>query len=220
MPQESQILCVDDAETIPVRAAYDRLMEAVNYPLHVISFMRQLVTEFIPSTFHANSYLKDNLVNTYKVLHEMLSFMGHKRKNAVLVGGVGELYQMLIMFRPRLKASIQRGEVRYGFLKERKWYQRSLLVTSVYLFRPLLSKCVGSIALETREILTNVKHAQSNTERKDTLRRETRDLEELYFATNESEIGSMIFLSGLIVFVTSTFVHDVPFGGVYKAFRL
>jgi hypothetical protein len=195
---------VDDAETIPVRAAYARLMESVNDPLHVISFMRQLVTEFIPSTFHANSYLKDNLVDIYKVLHEMLSFMGHKQKNAVLVGGVGELYLMLLMFRPRFEASIQRGEVRSGFLKERKWYQWSLPVTSVYLFRPLLSKCIGSITLETREILTNVKRAQSNSDRKDTLRRETRDLEELYFATNESEIGSMIFLSGLIVFVTST----------------
>jgi hypothetical protein len=119
-------------------------------------------------------------------------------------GDMGELYQMLLMFRPRLEASIQRGEVWFGFLKERKCNQWSLPVTFSYLFRPLLSKRVGSIALETLEILTNVKRARDNAERRDFLRRETRDLEELYFATNESEIGSMIFLSGSIVFASST----------------
>jgi hypothetical protein len=192
----------DDAKTIPVRAAYDRLMESCNDPERVISFMRQLVTEFIPSTFHANPYLKDDLVNIYKILHEMLSLMG--RRNAPMAEGAGELYQMLLTFRPHLEDSIQRGEVRYGFLKERKWYQWSLPVTLLYLFPSLISKQVGSIAFETREILTKVKRAQSYSERKDTLRRETRDLEELYSATNESHIGSMLFLTGLIVFVTAS----------------
>jgi hypothetical protein len=193
---------LDDADTKPVRAAYDHLMESCNDPLRIISFMRQLVTEFIPSTFHANSYLQDDLVNIYKILHEMMGLMG--RKNVGMVKGASDLYEKLLAFRPRLEASIQRGDVKYGFLKERKWYQWSLPVTFQYLFSSFLPKRLSSIALEIGKIVAKVKWAQSNSEGNDSLRREARDLEELYFATTESEIGSMIFLSGLIVFVTAT----------------
>jgi hypothetical protein len=90
-------------------------------------------------------YLKDNFMNIYKILHELLNFMGRNRKKAAMVGGAGELNQMLVMFRPRLEASIQRGAVRYGFLTECKWYQWSLPVTFLYLFPSLLSKPVGSM---------------------------------------------------------------------------
>jgi hypothetical protein len=192
---------LDDADTKPVRAAYDHLMECCNDPLRIISFMRQLVTEFIPATFHANSYLQDDLVSIYKILHEMMSLTG--RKNTCMVKGASDLYEMLLAFRPRLEASIQRGEVKYGFLKERKRYQWSLPVTFQYLFSPFLPKRFSSIALETGKIVAEVKQAQCHSGGKGFLRREARDLEELYFATTESEIGSMIFLSGLIVFVTA-----------------
>jgi hypothetical protein len=193
---------LDDADTRSVRGAYDHLMASCNNPLRIISFMRQLVTEFIPSTFHANSYLQDDLVSIYKILHEMMSLMS--RKNAGMVKGASDLYENLLAFRPHLEASIQRGEVKYGFLKERKWYQWNLPVTFQYLFSSFLPKRFSSIALETGKIVAEVKRTQCHSGGKDCLCREARDLEELYFATTESEIGSMIFLSGLIVFVTAT----------------
>jgi hypothetical protein len=193
---------LDDTDTKPVRAAYDHWMESCNNPLRIISFMRQLVTEFIPSTFHANSYLQDDLVSIYKILHEMMSLMS--RKNAGMVKDASDLYENLLAFRPRLEASLQRGEVKYGFLKARKWYQWSLPVTFQYLFSSFLPKRFSSIALETGKLVAEVKQAQCHSGGKDCLRREARDLEELYFATTESEIGSMVFLSGLIVFVTAT----------------
>jgi hypothetical protein len=195
---------MDNADTEPVAAAYGHLMESCNDSLRIISFMRQLVTEFIPSTYHANSYLQDDLVNIYKILHEMLSLTG--RNNVGKMKGSYDLFEKLLLFRPRLEASIQRDEVNYGFLKERKWYQWSLPVTLQYLFSSFLPKRFSSIALESGIIAATVKQMkmQSVLEGNDCLHREARDLEELYFATNESEIGSMLFLAGLIVFVTAT----------------
>jgi hypothetical protein len=43
-------------------------------------------------------------VNVFKISQEMLSLTG--RKNAALVNGTGELYEMLLAFRARLEASI------------------------------------------------------------------------------------------------------------------
>jgi hypothetical protein len=192
---------LSDAAAKPVQVAYDHLMESCNDSLRIIGFMRQLVTEFIPVTYHANSYLQVDLVNIYKILHEMLSLTGQKKVGTV--EGASELFESLLLFRPNLEASIQRDEVKNGFLKERKWHQQALPVTLQYLCSPFLPKSFSSIALETGSIVAKVKRVQSISESSDYLRKEGRDLQELYFATNESEIGSMIFLSGFVVFVTS-----------------
>jgi hypothetical protein len=177
--------------------AYDHLVESINDKDRVLSFMRQLVTEFIPCTFQENSFLQEELVHIYKILSEMLRKLG--QPNAA-VDGSDTLYESLLAFRPKLQASVQRGEIRYGFLREREWHHWSFILTLQYLFSPLLPK---HIAGETREVLDEAKRIRNNSSHHQTLRRETRDLEELFYATTESQIASMIYLSGLIIFVSS-----------------
>jgi len=202
---------VPEEQMVAFRAANEHLMEYVNDEHRVLSFMHQLVETFIPDTFHKNSYLQEDLVNIYATLYDMLSLLNSKQTSSV--PGAAKLHQRLLSFRPRLEQSLQRGNIKYGFLKQRKWHESPLFVTLRFLCGP----ACPTIKAQTFSILKEAESIMSKTGPKTkALRRETQDLKVLYYATRESEIASMVFLSVFFVFVTSivfTIFRLVSFAG-------
>jgi hypothetical protein len=167
--------------------------------MKAIDFARRLVEEFIPDTFHVNSYLQENLVRIYKALIEMLTASKHATARGA--GGADKVYQMLLDIKPEIDASLQRGDIAFGFLRQKAWYQTALPVTIRYLFGPFLP-CKKTL---TRKIWTIVKYTESMQGQgtSDKTSRAMRDLTEFYHATRESEVGSIMILSGFIVFCFS-----------------
>jgi hypothetical protein len=192
--------------------AYGRFKVLGRDRASTLRFTRQLVQEFIPGTFHENSYLQEDLVNIYKALYEILSLESQVPANGM--AGADELYRMLLTFRSDLTASIERGDVKYGFLRDHSWNQTPLPVTLRYIFGPLLGK--RTMAGKTLAILKAAWVMRTTRATKRKLSRPVRDLTELYHATKESEVASMIVLSVFIVFWFSVFfsiVRLIEFAG-------
>jgi hypothetical protein len=120
------------------------------------------------------------------------------------------LFNRLLAFQPKLERSLQRGPTRFGFVKQRKlsqWdiiavlkYFWSLICCSSRRFRSL----AAPIATETLGIVKATRHVAQRDDRV-ILNREIRDLDVLYWATRESDIGSLIFMSSFLVLVASIY---------------
>ena len=191
------------------KQAYDRFRSSNLDQMSTVAFARQLLQEFIPDTFHENSYLQEHLVNIYKALDEMLTLAKQAPSNGRT--GADELYRMLLAFRPKLAASIERGGIRYGFVRDHAWYRTPLPVTLQYIFSPLLGKL--TIATRTLSILKAAEAMRAPDGIDKTLGKPIQDLTELYHATNESAISNMIFVSGFSVFCFSIFFTIFRFIG-------
>jgi hypothetical protein len=109
---------------------------------------------------------------------------------------------MLLDFQPKLEASLERGDIKHGFIRERSWHQTEVPVTLRYLLSPILGRT--TVAGKILSILKKAEAMQSSASN-DVLKRPIRDLRELYHATKESEVGSMIVLTGFVVFCFSIF---------------
>lgn len=166
---------------------------------NTISFVRQLVKEFIVDAFHVNSYLQQHLVAIYKELDDILTLMKEGKSSGTT--GAHELFDMLRKFRPQLESSIERGDVKYGFIREHTWYQSPLPVSIRYLLGPFL--CHQTIAAKTLSVLR--KAESLDIDHNPRIRRPIQDLRDLYHATRESEVASMMVLSAFIVFCFSIF---------------
>ena len=118
------------------------------------------------------------------------------------------LFNRLRSFRPRLEKSLQRGPVRFGFLKKRRLVDWDIMVVFRYFYGLFCCASrtsttgLAPTSTETLGITKQLRHL-SALHRSQILRREIRDLEGLYWATRESDIGSMIFMAGFTVFVAS-----------------
>ena len=172
----------------------------------IIHFMRLIVQQFLPCTFQDNSYLQEDLVAIYESLEEMLQML--KSPNNCALDGSHDLFHALVALQENLESSVEKGEIRFGFLKSRKLHQQSLWISIRFLF--LFMFGCGTLS-KIRNAVSDAEKVRSRASKKNVLRREIQDLKELEFATKESEIASMIFLSALIVFLTSA---------IFTAFRL
>lgn len=189
------------------RLEYQNLMSTLHSKRSVRHFIRRLLTHFVVDIFQTNPYLQDELVEMYKILNEMLHLMEQK-ESVGKVPGAFELYQELLAFQPRLEGSLQRGTIRFGFLKSRPWHQWSLFVAIRYWLSGVgLWK---TLSTETRRVLRKLE-AISKEGEEIFLRREVRDFQELYAAGRESETTSLLFSSATIVFYGSS---------VFTLFRL
>jgi hypothetical protein len=186
------------------KRAYLRLKNNFNDPLVTREFQHLLTTKFIVDTYHVNSYLQEYLVNIYAALDEMYAML--TIESNIEDGKPAErLFRRLVTFEPRLERTLQRGATRFGFVKQRKFSQWDIVVVFKFLWS--LLSCASSnrstwgvpISTETLGIVRQTKRLAS----KKSLHRETRDLETLYWATRESDIGSLIFVSAFLVFVAS-----------------
>lgn len=176
--------------------AYKRYRPKRSEHRSTIKFMKKIVGKFLPVVFYSNCYLQDDLVKIYKVLHNMLLLAKRARKNTV--PGASELYALIQGFEPKLERSLETGDIRHGFLKHRPLFQQSLFVTFRFLFSPIIPAACGNLLASTRRILRKAESVRSG--KREVLIREIRDLKELHFATKESQIASMMFLSATINF--------------------
>jgi hypothetical protein len=199
----------DLPEATEFLAAYERLKANINDPKAIREFQWLLTTKFIVNTYHENSYLQESLVNIYKTCEEMYVLLTQDIDHGLSASRKAEaLFLRLHRFCPRLEKSLQRGPVRFGFLKKRRLMQWDCAEVFKYFYGLFCwssrsrSNAFAPIATETLGIVKQLRHLSAMHKSK-ILRREIRDVEGLYWATRESDIGSLIFMAGFLVFVAS-----------------
>ncbi|KAL3916452.1 MAG: hypothetical protein SGILL_005172 [Bacillariaceae sp.] len=187
---------------------YRDLREQLNQPDAIIHFQKLLATYYIAEVYQVNSYIQEDLVKLYKACEEILEVLSDESSKTRESKKAFHLFERINNFEPRLESSLQRGHVYWGFVKQRAlrhWdicivirYFWSLLCCSSGSFRIPLS----SIENETYGIIKEAR-AVYDLRQGSNLKREIRDLEYLYWATRESDIASMIFVSASLVFIVS-----------------
>jgi hypothetical protein len=188
--------------------AYEQLKSNINDPVSVREFQILLTAKFLADTYHVNSYIQECLVNIYKTCEDMHFLLTQKVNRSANDAAAKKLFDRLIRFRPKLAKSLQRGPTRFGFLKKRKFFDWDVMVVfKFFLSYICFSSKAGSLPLApiSTETLGIVKQTRnlSGLHQSVILRREIRDLETLYWGTRESDIASLIFMSGFLVFIAS-----------------
>jgi hypothetical protein len=187
---------------------YSSLRQQINQAKAVKRFQKLLATYYIPEVYHANSYLQEDLVEIFKVCDEILAELSEAANMMRETNRSFHFFLRLAEFGPRLEQSLQRGHVYWGFYKVRKFREMDLCLIFRY-FCSLLccSSSSFNIPLSTIENETYgiIKEAQAvyDIHNGAFFKREIRDLEYLYWATRESDIASMIFVSSALVFIVS-----------------
>ena len=172
--------------------------------------MDELTGKLIPEDFQVNTYLQEDLVRIYKICFDMHRLQTDSDSNRKFGGtnDAKDLYDRLRRFRPRLERSLQRGHVYWGFLKKRRFDQWDIAVCIKYFlsFLCITTWCGrlpgAPIAIETLGIVRQAKQL-SGLHQSSILRREIRDIEQLFWATRESDIASLIFMVGFGTFWAS-----------------
>jgi len=189
---------------------YNEFKQNRNDPTALNEFQRLLTTYFIPEVYHVNSYIQERLVEVHRNCDEMQRMLWSTTKKEVSTDRVeaAHLFYRLNRFTSILENSLQRGPTRFGFLKQRKLWHWDCSVAIRYFYNmcccasadgpmplsPIQTEALG-ITLQAREISDSCGGL--------ILRREVQDLQQLYFATRESEVASLVFMSGFFVFVAS-----------------
>lgn len=192
------------------KACYQVLLDNINDPNVVRNFLNLLATKFISDDFHVNSYLQEHLVNIYKSVEGWSQLLanpvGQSNPQAM------ELFNSLTRFSDNLEDTLQRGPTRFGFLKKRRFAHWDVTVALSYLCSSLFcvsrTGCTLPLAptsIRTLAIVKQAQHTRASDSNSQQLRlgREIRDLEGLYWATRESEVSSLIFVTGFLVFIAS-----------------
>lgn len=198
----------DLEEPVELKEAYIKLRSTINDPEAIIEFKVQLTAYFIPELYHVNSYLQEDLVKIVHILEEMYQMITRDGEKSSGGDEARRLFDRLVSFSSGLEASLQRGPVRLGFLKHRHILNWDCSVVFKYFYSLLCCASswgrnpVAPIQTETLGILRQTR-ALSSRHRDEVLRREIRDLEHLFWATRESDVASLIFVSGFLVFVAS-----------------
>ena len=192
---------------------FDDLFKTVLHDAYNVSklklFNRYIAQELIADTYHVNSYVQDSLVVLYRQVEEMISLISEPKNDADRTNSeTKRLFVHLIYFEDRLESSLQRGPVLWGFLKSRRFVHWDISIVLRYFYSLLWTiipygNCfIAPIEHQTAFVLRKL-NILSNDHFKTCLRREIRDVESLYWATRESDIASLIFVSSFLTFVTS-----------------
>lgn len=199
----------DFEEPTELKQAYERLRSTINDPDAILHFKTQLATYFIPDIYHVNSYLQEDLVRIVRVLENMhQTLTQHVERSSTSEDYAKLLFERLVAFSPRLELSLQRGPVRLGFLKKRHVFSWDCTVAFKYFYSLLCcasawrSNPIAPIQIETLGIVRQAMDLSSR-HKHTVLRCEIRDLEHLFWATRESDVASLVFVSGFLVFVAS-----------------
>lgn len=176
--------------------------------------LQKLITRsLLVDTYHANSYVQESLVRLFEAVEEWLVCL---RRSGGTDGNLNEkarvLFKHLYRFKRRLEPSLQRGAVRWGFLKARHILHMDLFITLRFFYNalwstastilPAKSCCLAPIEHETISLLKQVTVA-AKLDAEKRLSREVADIRGLYWATRESDIASVIFLVAFLTFATS-----------------
>jgi len=189
------------------KEAYQKLKDNINDPEEIRAFQKQLSSYFVPDLYHVNSYLQEYLVDIYKICEDMHAQLSQELDRASS-GNAQHLFDRLMDFSPALDDSLQRGHVYWGFLKKRRFTHWDICVVFRYFWSlaccaraggntplsPIQTETLG-IVKETRQLSEQYKFT--------VLRREVRDIQSLYWATRESDVASLIFMSAFLVHIAS-----------------
>ncbi|CAJ1945589.1 unnamed protein product [Cylindrotheca closterium] len=173
---------------------FEKAFRAVqaDVPVTLETFRMRLVKEFISISFQKNSYLQETLVRMYRVVKQNILFQEAEGGKPV----VRDIEKKLPNLRKTIEASLQRGPIRYGFVrKDLKWYQNPLVVG--------IQRC---LFIPSRAAWTTGKLWKLLKERSEgevpALRRGHSAIRQLHFATVESQNACRIILSASIVFLS------------------
>ena len=208
----------DHEESNELNTAFERFKNKADERREIKRFQRLLTSKLVVDSYHVNSYLQEDLVAIYKALNNALS---HCSKHSIVDNdgaNIQDVSNQLHRFSKSLNSSLQRGPIRWGFIKKRKLGHWDVVVILRYFYsllcRVLCRKAGTFVPIETatRSILVSVTNLSANVSSSNSkttgraaipIRREIRDLEELYWATHESDVASMVFVSAFLVFVSS-----------------
>lgn len=173
-------------------------------------FQDLLLKDFIVDTYSVNSYVQESLVSVYRCTDELLRSYGTEKISGTDEKELKELFNHVNEFGYRLENSLQRGTVRWGFVKRRKFQHWDICAALHYLYSFLFvcqanknSRGGVPIQIETLGLSRALNQASMNAASSTFLRRGIRDMEGLYWNTRESEIASLIFVLATLVFIAS-----------------
>ena len=174
----------------------------------VLQKARLEIVRLIATRYHENSYVQESLVMIVQALDEMCTLLarGDRKCDQASCSEAVITYKYLLYFEDKLRGSLQRGTVRWGFLKRRKiahWDLSTVLRSTLeVLFYPLLM-CEGSLRPVLFDTSCLISRLNALGDSDGHMKRGLRDTRELYWATRESDRASLVFLSGFFAFVAS-----------------
>ena len=198
-----------------LEVAFRTMAGTLQSPDAIRHFILVLETRFIPVTFHVNSYLQALLVDLHKTAEELLRLAEQGTSTLTPAAEASHnaklLFERMAIFESRLETSLQRGSIKYGYYKQRKWKHTDVAAFFTYLWSKLWwtdkkstqasTSTLKPVAIEAREIAAQMRALHGDVPAP-ALRCETLDMESLYFASYESNVTSAIILSAQWTFFT------------------
>ena len=211
----------DYGEPVEFNRAYDVVTGDI-FNVKELKVFQKLLIQLITNEYHVNSYVQESLVDMYRAVDRVINRLRQPMLNGQVSYIAENLFYRLSSIEGRLEHSMQRGPVRWGFMKTRSFWHCDLIVVFRYFYDLVwrLFYWVGSktsicicgitpIEIETAWLVDHMKHANAAANKateqgkEQFLSREVHDFETLYYATRESDIASMIFVSACLTFTTS-----------------
>lgn len=192
--------------------SYKIMKEDAHNIAKIQQFRRFIARKVLATDFQTNSYVQESIVEVYRALENWLSCLKEETEDAPLNVKASELLSRLRKFQRHLEPTLQRGPIRWGFLKQRKFTHMDICIVIRYIYSMfwgftvcLFPSCGCRLAPIERETTTMLRHVQkfAKFSQSNRLSREARDMEELYWATRESDISSIIFVVAGLTFLTS-----------------
>jgi len=211
----SQVKYYGYDEPTEFKEAYLALKSNIADDERIEQFQKKLVTKFAAQDYQENSYVQEALVEVYRAVDEMSRLVKASSKADGGTAAAKALFDRLCSFESKLEASLQRGAVRLGFVKQRKLRHWDIVVAARYFIglfwvsNEKESSAFAPVETEIHGILKQIRSV-SIQHQLQVLRREIRDVEALYWATRESDTASLIFLASFVVFVASGKLYCSP----------
>eukprot|EP00980_Cylindrotheca_fusiformis_P013350 scaffold3405_cov127-Cylindrotheca_fusiformis.AAC.5 len=189
--------------------AFSDFKGSINDPEAIKAFQRDISEHFIPNIYQDNSDLQDSLVGIFLICDDMYRrFTDEQVGKKVESNRAKNLLRRLIAFGPRLEKSLQHGPITFGFLQHRNFLQWSIFVALRFFYglfccaRPGGRTPLAPLQTETYGLLKGA-NALSEGKNTNVLKREICDLRSLHFATQESDMASLIFVVAFLIHVGS-----------------
>ena len=213
----------DYGDPVEFDKAYDIVRADICNFANLKDFQRLLVNLMV-GPYHVNSYVQESLVDMYRAVELVIIRLSQPSVTEEVSSMAERHFYQLLSFESRMEQSLQRGPVRWGFVKVRSFRHWDIVVSLRYfydLFWRMLwwyEWCTSStlfcriapIEVETAWLVSQTKHvaAAALSSKHETaigrfLSREIRDFETFYWATRESDVASLIFVSACLTFTTS-----------------
>lgn len=185
---------------------FEEFKNSINDVEAIRSFQKKLARHFIADVYQDNALLRDSLIEMYQVCDDMRYKFSSGPKTAKKEGAdrAKALLKRLRLFGRSLESSLQYGDIHFAVLRLRNfahWHIFSVLKGFYgYLCISFANSRVplSPIQTETNGIL-KASLALSVAYKKEFMRREIVDLRNLYQATRESDLASMILVTACII---------------------